>query len=102
MPPTQDSTMASTHALGRDGLGSRRIVQWAPWLVVGALALSEAAHDLGVVGTDGSLFDEWIHTIVIVGAAALCLVYAAEAGGNRAASLAFGAGLASWAAGEVC
>jgi diguanylate cyclase len=87
--------------LGRSCGAPPVLVAWALWPVVAALAGLEVLHDIGVIGGGRALFEDWIHDVVLIGAAGLCLAHATEARRNRSASLAFGAGLACWAAGDV-
>jgi hypothetical protein len=73
----------------------------AAWLVLAVLVTAEALHDLRALGGGRALFDDWIHSLVLVAATALCLASASVTPHARPASLAFGAGLACWAAGDV-
>jgi hypothetical protein len=85
---------------GREAAVSRlplRVV----WVLLAALVAVEAAHELfGLVGPE-ALYETWIHDSVVVASAVLCLVRAAREPRERDAWLAFGIGLASWAAGTV-
>ena len=101
MPATAHSTIAWRRVLGKSGGAPPVLVAWALWPVVAALAGLEVLHDIGVIGGGRALFEDWIHDVVLIGAAGLCLAHATEARRNRSASLAFGAGLACWAAGDV-
>jgi len=73
----------------------------ASWLVLAGLVAAEALHDVGVLSGWRALFEDWIHNTVVTAAAALCLAHAALFERQRRASLAFGAGLACWAAGDL-
>jgi hypothetical protein len=101
MPSSSHPTIAWRRAPGPQASAPRDLVLRAVWLSVIVLAALEALHDVGVIAGGGALFDDWVHCIVLVTAAALCLVHAAEAGRHRQASLAFGAGLACWSAGDI-
>jgi diguanylate cyclase len=101
MPPTSHSTIAWRRVFGKSGGAPPVLVARALWPVVAALAGLELLHDIGVIRGGRALFEDWIHEVVLVGAAVLCLAHATEAGRNRSACLAIGAGLACWAAGDV-
>jgi hypothetical protein len=63
------------------------------------LVLAEATAD--VLGKGGALFDDWIHCVVLVAAAVLCIARGASESRMRGAWLWLGAGLGCWAAGSV-
>jgi hypothetical protein len=101
MPPTSHSTLVRRRALGTDARAPRALALRAAWAIVAVLAALEALHDLGAIRGPAAFFDDWAHGIVLAAAAVLCLAHAAESGRHRQASLAFGIGLASWAAGDT-
>jgi hypothetical protein len=101
MPPTSPRTIAWRRALGADGVAPQALAMRAVIVVATALVALEALHDIGVIDGGRALFEVWVHDLVVVTAAALCFAYAADAGHDRHASLAFGTGLAAWAAGDV-
>jgi diguanylate cyclase len=100
MSRTSHSTIAWS---GRrtDGLAPRALALRGVWVAAAALAGLEVLHDIGVIDGGRTLIEDWVHEILLVLAAGLCLVYAGAPGRHRPASLAFGAGLAAWAAGDV-
>jgi hypothetical protein len=87
--------------LGPRASAPRALLIGAVWVVAILLATLETLHDIGVIGGTPSLFDDWGHGIVLVTATVLCLTGAGSSGRHRQAALAFGAGLASWAAGDT-
>jgi diguanylate cyclase len=101
MPPTSDRTIAWRRALRPRASVSGAIALRVGWYALALLATLEALHDIGVIGGRGALFDDWLHGIVLVSATVLCLSCAAEPGRLRQVALAFGAGLACWAAGDT-
>jgi hypothetical protein len=71
------------------------------WSVLAGLAVTEAMREVaGLPGPD-SLYEQWIHDGVLVGATVLVLARAAVESTARRAWLAFGVGMALWAAGTV-
>src|SRR3954468_21554845 len=64
-----------------------------------AYAAFSVARMVGAPG--GDIVDSWVYPALIAGAAALCLTRAVRVREERAAWLAFGAGLASWSLGEL-
>jgi diguanylate cyclase len=101
MPPTSHSTIARRRFRRMEGLARRASALRALWVAAAALVGLEALHDIGVIDGWRVLIEDWVHDVVLVAAAALCLFYAGAPGRNRAASLAFGAGLAAWAAADL-
>jgi len=101
MSPPSHPTIAWRRVLRADGVAPRALVLRAIVLAAAVFVGLEALHDLGVIAGRDELFDVWIHDLVVATAAALCFAYAADAGHDRAASIAFGTGLAAWAAGDV-
>ena len=101
MPPISNSTIAWSRAVRWAGGAPRVRAFRAAWLIAAFLAALEMLHDVGVIDGGRAFFEDWVDDIVLVSAAGLCLAAAAGAGQARRASLAFGAGLACWAAGDV-
>src|SRR5438552_14580449 len=66
---------------------------------VGAYAAFSVARMFGAPG--GDIVDNWVYPALIGAAAALCLARCVCIPAERAAWAAFGAGLASWCAGEL-
>jgi hypothetical protein len=83
------------------GLARRASALRAVWLAAAVLAALEVLHDVGVINGGRVLIDDWVHETLLVTAAGLCLAYATAPGRHRPASLAFGVGLACWAAGDL-
>src|SRR5687767_5654782 len=101
MPRTSHRTIAWSRGLRADRLAPRERALRAVVLVAAVLVGLEALHDIGVIPGPPALFEVWVHDLVVVTAAALCFAYAADAGHDRQASLAFGTGLLAWAAGDL-
>ena len=100
MPPTVHSTITGRR-VHRTDAGPRALALAGVWVAAAVLVALEALHDIGLIHGGRTLFEDWVHTIVLVAAAGLALLYAAAPGRHRPASLAFGAALAAWAAGDV-
>jgi hypothetical protein len=101
MPSSSHPTLALRRAPRPQASAPRDLLLGAAWVVVAVLAALEALHDIGVIGGRSSLFDDWAHGIVLVTATVLCFACASTTGFHRQAALAFGAGLACWAAGDT-
>jgi hypothetical protein len=71
------------------------------WPALIVLVAAEAGYQLSRARGYDTLFDDVFHDAVLVGAAALCLASARDDARRRRVSLAFGLGLALWAAGDV-
>ena len=100
MSPSSHPTVAwSRRRAG--GLAARPLALRGVWVAAAVLVALEAVHDIGLIDGGRTLFEDWVHTIVLVAAAGLALGYAAAPGRHRPASLAFGAALAAWAAGDL-
>jgi hypothetical protein len=69
--------------------------------VLGGLVALEAAGELTGFREPVPLFVIWIHNVVVVAAAVLCILAVREEPRARVAWMAFGAGLACWAAATV-
>lgn len=101
MPPILHPTIAWSRLPRADRLAPQDRTLRAIAVVAAALVGLEALHDLGVIAGPRALFEVWVHDLVVITAAGLCFAYAAEARHDRHASLAFGTGLAAWAAGDL-
>jgi hypothetical protein len=101
MSPTSNSSIAWRRLLRADTLAPWTLVLRATWVVAFVLVCLEALHDVGVIPGWSALFDDWVHQIVLFTAAALCLTTPHGRGRTHPASLAFGVGLAAWAAGDL-
>ena len=101
MAPTSNSSIAWRRVLRAGTLAPLAPALRATWAVAFVLVCLEALHDVGVIAGGNALFDDWVHDILLVAAAALCLAHARRGGRTGPASLAFGVGLAAWAAGDL-
>jgi peptidoglycan/LPS O-acetylase OafA/YrhL len=71
------------------------------WLALAFLAALEGIDELFDLPGADALYEGWIHGVVLISAAALCLFRAHREPLGRGAWLAFGLGLACWAIGDV-
>jgi hypothetical protein len=71
------------------------------WGVLAFLAALEGLDELFDLPGADAIYEGWIHGVVLLSAATLCLVRAHYEPLGRAAWLAFGLGLACWALGDV-
>jgi hypothetical protein len=101
LPSSSQPTLVWRRALRPRDAAPRALLIRAVSLGAIAIAALETLHDIGVIGGTPSLFDDWGHGLVLVTATFLCLACAGTAGRHRQAALAFGAGLACWAAGDT-
>jgi hypothetical protein len=70
------------------------------WIGLGALAVLEGLHELTGLGSH-TIFDSWLHVVVVGASGGLCVLRAWREPHGRAAWLAFGAALLAWAVGDV-
>jgi hypothetical protein len=97
MPPAVSDMLARR---ARPGTVTYRAMAMV-WPALVVLVAAETVYELsGARGYD-TLFTDVVHDTVVVGAAALCLAGGRADARLRPVSLAFGVGLASWAAGDV-
>jgi hypothetical protein len=97
MPPAVSEMLARRP---RPGTVSNRALAIA-WPALAVLVASEAVYELSRARGLDTFFTDVVHDAVLVGAAALCLARGRGDAPWRPLSLAFGVGLASWAAGDV-
>jgi hypothetical protein len=93
------SAQRKAHAPG-EGLTAPRGLR-VLWPVLIALVVVEAAHELLGLPGPPTLYDDWIHGLVIVTAAALCMARAVREPTGRGVWLALGAGMICWSAGTA-
>jgi two-component system cell cycle response regulator len=93
-----------------EGAAAPSELSWTRAIVVGALKvlavaglLAYAAHSLLGLGGHAldNLFESWVFNGLLCAGAALCLLRGAWSAPERAAWLSLGAGLGSWAVGEI-
>ncbi len=71
------------------------------WLALATLTALEIAYEVGLLGGPSSLYDVWLHDIVLVAAAALMLARGFFEPTARRAWLAFGAATSVWCLGNI-
>ncbi|MCW3008382.1 MAG: putative signaling protein [Solirubrobacterales bacterium] len=71
------------------------------WTILALLAAAEGLNEIFDLPGRNALYEGWVHDVVIVCAAVLCLLRARHEPLGRSAWLAFGLGLSCWALGDV-
>ncbi len=71
------------------------------WIGLGVLAAIEGVYELTGLGGGHVLLDDWLHNVVTLCAALLCLARAVYEPHGRTAWALIGAGLLAWALGEI-
>jgi hypothetical protein len=101
MPATSPSIPVAAGRPPSPGLAWQRRALRAGWVLLGLLVVVEGTHDVGLIGGGRAFVEDWLHSVLLIAAAALCLGHGALVPRARPASLAFGAALTAWALGDV-